>query len=70
MKQALDKFADGSDDKSLIERLEQMTLNSDHDGDNERYNKAAYDNRVSTFLDKYAERKYNQLMQLSKLNVS
>lgn len=69
VKQTLDQFSDASDDTSLIERLERMTLDGDRAGDSGRYNKTAYDNRVSTFLDNYAERKYNQLMQLSQLNV-
>lgn len=68
MRQSLDQFSDALDDNSICERLEQMKVSDSSESD--KYCKTAYEKRVNAFLDKFADRKHKQLVQLSTLNVS
>lgn len=68
VKYSLQQFSDSFNEQSIADKLERIKL-SDSNSNDKNCNKA-FSQRAAEFLKNFEQRKYNQLVKLSTLNVS
>lgn len=68
VKFSLQQFSDSFNEQSIADKLERINL-SDSNSNDKNCNKA-FSQRAAEFLKNFEQRKYNQLVKLSTLNVS